>query len=273
MKQLSRNTSKHPQNDFFIITSNLILFLFTTLFLLIVPKYYKNRIDDITLNENRFITTEWRLLQELREQTDKELLEKEQEIAELNKRYLKLIEGDAPSEELKKINTRLKQAQKEREQILSRQKTEEESNIDKQKIWVKGLAPSNMDPAIISFYKTRIDILENQLEKANDMKTTNSENNYSNFIDEQKQLKTELLSLKEEINIRLNNINTSTPGIDEINTRSIIRAILSSNAIKAQHPDLLDSFDIYINNFGYRERQVGQKEAYSIILEQIEKLK
>lgn len=279
MKHSFKRRLKYPQKDFFLIVSNVGLLLFTLVFILIANSYYKNIIEDITLNENRFITTEWRLLQELRSQTDQKLLEKEQEIAELNRRYLKLIQGNAPSWELEKINTRLNKAKKERKEILSRQRAEIVDQSKTQKTWFKGLIPPDSEPALISFYKTRIKILKSKLEEAqnNIIKTENifpiKNGEYEKLRQEYSEFLKEFKSIKEDINNKISNINNAAPpSIENINTRSLVRALLNSQATRAQYPDLLNSFDNYFENFGIQKQIVGQRDAYKDIIKTLDNL-
>src|SRR6056297_67440 len=96
-----RNIDIHP------IISNLVLLVFAAVFLWFTISAYEARIKAVSMQENRFLTTEWHLLQELKVQTDQQLLEKDQEIAKLRQQYLKLAQSNASSTELQQLKEKL----------------------------------------------------------------------------------------------------------------------------------------------------------------------
>jgi len=71
------------KRDLFPVVSSLALTLVLAGVLSVAFFNYRNRMQDIVLSENRYLTAEWRLLQELKAQTDAELREKDQQINEL----------------------------------------------------------------------------------------------------------------------------------------------------------------------------------------------
>ncbi len=82
--------------------------------------YFQHQTSDIAAEEARFVTTEWHLLRELHEQTQEQLLAKEQEIAELRLRYLQLTEDDSTAHEREEIETQLRRAEEERDALIAR---------------------------------------------------------------------------------------------------------------------------------------------------------
>jgi len=55
----------------------------------------------------------------------------------------------------------------------------------------------------------------------------------------------------------------------DIKTRSLVRAIVSSSAVSATYPDLLQSLDHYFEVYGQQERLRGQLDAYAAIMESV----
>ncbi|HUI71369.1 MAG TPA: hypothetical protein VL354_12695 [Spirochaetia bacterium] len=78
---------------------------------------YHAQMAAVSLSENRFITAEWSLLQELKVQTDTKLLEKDQEIADLRRQYLSLSERKASPDVLRGMEIKIEEADRERQEI------------------------------------------------------------------------------------------------------------------------------------------------------------
>jgi len=108
------------KRDLFPVVSSLALTLVLAGVLSVAFFNYRNRMQDIVLSENRYLTAEWRLLQELKAQTDAELREKDQQINELNDRYLRLVRSHASASDLGKIEDQLRQVKRERQEIEAR---------------------------------------------------------------------------------------------------------------------------------------------------------
>lgn len=109
------------RRDRFLLFSNLGLVVFCAVFLFAAFSRYHDRVEEISLSDNRFLATQWSLLQELKSQTDQELIQKDQEIADLSRRYTMLVRTNGSEAELDQLRTRLQQAESERERIASEQ--------------------------------------------------------------------------------------------------------------------------------------------------------
>jgi len=98
---------------------NIAILASAALFLVISDVSYRNRVRTDTLRDSKFLTTEWHLMRELKERTDQELRDKDQEIAELRRRYVGLKDSGSPSELLAAIEDEMRKAEAEREAILA----------------------------------------------------------------------------------------------------------------------------------------------------------
>ena len=85
------------------LVSNLLIFTITAAILVAAFSYHERRIGTSTADASRFVTTEWRLLQQLKEETDQQLAAKEREIAALRRRYIELVEAGAGVDERRQV--------------------------------------------------------------------------------------------------------------------------------------------------------------------------
>src|SRR5574340_67021 len=89
-------SQERPRKDHVLWISNLALLVFTLGFVWAAVSLYRGRITAISVSQSSFLTTEWRLLEQLKAQTDKELFQKDKEIADLYRLYMELIQKNAP---------------------------------------------------------------------------------------------------------------------------------------------------------------------------------
>jgi hypothetical protein len=109
--------NRRPDVAFFAI--NLAIVLGAALFLAAQDGAYRSRIRAETLRDSKFLTTEWRLMRELKERTDRELRDKDREIAELRLRYRSFKDAGSSAELLASIEKEMRRAEAEREAILA----------------------------------------------------------------------------------------------------------------------------------------------------------
>ncbi len=62
------------------------------------------------------------------------------------------------------------------------------------------------------------------------------------------------------------------PKIEDIKTRSLLRAIVSSPEIRNEYPGLLEDLDRYFTVYGRQEWLTGQKDAFRFMAETIKAL-
>jgi hypothetical protein len=223
----------------------------------------------ISLSENRFIKTEWRLLQDLKAQTDQELLQKDQEIADLNRRYLSLVRGSASAAQIQSIESMLQQAKAQRDAILSRREAVASANPSQQRDWLRTLPPLGNGPVVTKLLQDRVSMLESQLSEGRDqtqdlageivaLKATQER--------AQRGYQAVIAALQEGITQeKRKNADPQPPSIEELNTRVLVRAIVGSPEIRARYPDLLGSLDDYLREYALQERAAGRQEAYAAV--------
>ncbi|MBL8967220.1 MAG: hypothetical protein JNG85_09425 [Spirochaetaceae bacterium] len=114
-----RRKRTNKKHDVAVVAINLAILVGAACFLTVQDAAFKRREKTESLRENRFLTTEWRLMRELKERTDRELREKDREIAELNLRYRRFRESGSSSELLAAIEEEMRRAEAERQSILS----------------------------------------------------------------------------------------------------------------------------------------------------------
>jgi hypothetical protein len=102
-----------------LIALNLAILVGASLFFTFSNIAYRRHAQTESLRDNKFLTAEWRLMKELKERTDRELRDKDSEIAELRHRYLGLKDSGSSAEMLAGIEKEMKLAEAERENILS----------------------------------------------------------------------------------------------------------------------------------------------------------
>ncbi len=324
--------SVRPKKDPFLIVSNVALLLFTAGFLWIVITRFQDRISAISLSESRFLTTEWRLLQELKAQTDQQLAQKDQEIADLNSRYLKLVQAKASSSEVIQIKKQLAQAQAERQAIIAReiaqnsdpanapQKTSPQQATAEQPTaplspsqpvpsrqassqqtlagqspqgtaegtLISELLPATGASALVRILQQEVESLRTQLDDSRlqtgelQAEISAADSQYKSTVgrlsDELSKTRSQVESLSSAITKLENEIqNASTavaqkategrpqPSTDlrDLETWALVRAVVSSPAVRAQYPNLLSALDEYFRAYGLQQRSEGRQEAFS----------
>ena len=80
---------------------------------------FREQLRTSTEVESRFVTAEWHLLREFKEQTDRQLAAKEREITLLRRKYRELAVSGATADELREIEEQLRTEESERDAILS----------------------------------------------------------------------------------------------------------------------------------------------------------
>jgi len=286
MFNIDKVSGQQPKKDLFLIFSIISLVLFSVLFVLLTLSYYQKRIKAISLSENRYLTTEWRLLHELKAQSDQKLMEKDKEIAELNRRYLELARGNASATELRQIEIQLQQAEEEREEILSNQVDTTAETGQEQDEWIADLLPSENRSAVTILLETQITLLEiklnenqkyiSELENERAELLAKQEKNSQEYmkkltekLTEIKKQSAEITGLKGILDDTLTDLKRKAqekidrPRMEDLNTLALIRAIINEQEIETDYPGLLEQLDRFMDTYGLQERQKGQRQAYA----------
>jgi len=252
----------------FPVVSNLLLILCTAMLLWLASSIYHERIREVSLNENRFLTTEWHLLQELKEQTDQQLTEKDREIADLRRQYSQLQLHAQSPRELEELQAKLRQAEAERQEIFTQRlevvplTAEEESSTTDEPPAKSKASQSNTE--MTTLLREHIKTLQTQLEESNvhtevlqkEINTLREANEeleekygrvtasnrqqisrlYEQTAGARRTAEAAIRTLEQRIQ---NSERMKETDIDALNTRSLLRAIISSPAIRSEYPDLL----------------------------------
>ena len=286
----SGNGQTRPRKDYFLWISSPTLLLFTAALLWGAFSLYQDRIATISLTERRFLTTEWRLLQELKAQTDRELFQKDQQIADLNRLYLELLQSDASPSRRQEVRNQLDQAEAERKAILSRSISRIADSVSTPEATVNGAAASGSMSSLTELLQSQVEGLQAQLDnrraliEALDKERTTlisvHERTAQGYADRVKQnmariqeLSATVLQTDQEVRSTLAAVSRKTLeagpmqplSIEDLKTQALVRAIVGSPEIRAAYPDLLKSLDHFFEVYGLHERLLGHQEAYASV--------
>lgn len=229
--------------------------------------------------ENRFLTTEWYLLQELRAQTDEELRSKDQEIASLKQLYQHMRAQNRSRDELTQIEEQIRKAESDRETIF----------LSSVKAGLRpSLAPSVTDidaqATLSGGDSLTIDLLKQRvlsLEALHDQILARAEKAEASLADLRRMLPlatipSSELTQKELSRAQIQSVMEAAresfrpetpPTVDQLKTISLVRAILSSPELRVKYPSLENSFDVYLERFGNREYTRGRATGYDAALQ------
>lgn len=272
--------------DLSLALSNLVLVVCAAGILGAALMVYDRRSTDVTVGTNRYLTMEWHFLQQLKAQTDQQLSEKDREINALWKSYNNLKMQDGSSGLLTRLETELQAALKERDDILAAKltiSTDDRPTASTPVLSRTAVEPTNVATGVL---EKRIAVLEAQLDQSR-QRTAEAEAELARLradtlaaravretprvSDSESATRTaqmqSLLSLLDLKRAALG--GQPAMSFADIKTRSLVRAIVSSSAVSATYPDLLQSLDHYFEVYGQQERLRGQLDAYAAIMESV----
>ena len=299
---------------------------------------FQKEINSVSLRESRFLTIEWNLLQEYKQQVDNMLHSKDREIAELKERYQQLESEGYSKEFLQEIDTLLNQLEAERENILAARISGPVDTQTVQELQSKTEVPPastsiqlpQSEVKTLDLLSERIEALEkevNFLQEELEKKETLLQKEQAYTVELEQRLtgiselenqinllKTEKESLSallaasssappipnkeqpslleppaplqphdttvspvneqkirglylsetiEQIEKRLKELQEEpSPSMETIQTRALLRAIVSTPLIRSTYPDLLKSVDKAFEEYGRYEYTKGEREAY-----------
>lgn len=212
--------------------------------------------------ENRFLTTEWYLLQQLRAQTDAELSRKNQEIESLKQLYEQLKAGNNSSNDLDKVEAQLKAAENTREEMLAQSM---KSGLHPSLSAVTPSEGSSVSgPGTDLRQSQAILLLQQQVDELR----ARAETAEAAVVDLKRQSPTRAATPLSKAVEALENAKAALgaapqPTVAELKTKALIRAILSSSDVKKQYPELLGAFDSYLDSYGTREYARGRVTGYT----------
>ncbi|HUX50387.1 MAG TPA: hypothetical protein VMW73_06285 [Spirochaetia bacterium] len=318
------------KRDLFPVISALSLLAFAALFIVVASSVFRNQSNRVSLQASRSLTTEWSLLQELKAQTDRQLLAKEREIETLNGSYLRLLHSNASPKQLQILESQLRKAESERDAILANridipsaaastapaavaQPVASQTSADNSPVIVlleqtvsqlhaevaakdrsigemqrelaaraeeAKLKQESSDSALsverakVSVLESRISVLEKRLAELTSGYRDLQQGSEDALAAEKRKVG-ELSALidaakhdarvgAEQFLARAGELrNQSTIPIGDLETLSLVRAIVSDPRVRAVYPQLLGSFDRYLAEYGAQERLAGTAEAYA----------
>ncbi len=287
-----KQTTHAGSLDLPLLFLNIFLFIAVGAVLFFVSTSLQRQTVDTALKDNLFLTTEWRLLQEMKSRTDRLLEEKDKEIAELRERYEVLQLKNDSSEALALLEEQIRRAEAERASIVALRYSSPSSTdtalaaADLPSVLPVDLAPAGESPVVV-LLRQKIQDLENQV--LDDARSTED-------------LEAEIAALKQSMNVvqKLEPPPPSAPAgasadinlvldllekdlaalqdlepvlsVADVRTRSLLRAIVRTPAIKSEYPELVDSLDRYFELYGTTERLNGKREAYEEIIGSLEEM-
>ena len=119
MGKTSKTRKPHGKFDAVLIALELALVAGVALLLWGFDRGLRKQAEIAALRDNKFLTTEWRLMRELKAKTDQELRDKDSEIDALRLQYLRLKETGSSADLLAEIEAAMAKAESERAAILA----------------------------------------------------------------------------------------------------------------------------------------------------------
>lgn len=119
MRSKPKTGRLHGKFDTALLALDLALVAGVALLLLGFDRGLRKQAETAALQDNKFLTTEWRLMRELKERTDQELRDKDNEIDSLRLQYLRLKGSGSSADLLAEIEAAMARAESERAAILS----------------------------------------------------------------------------------------------------------------------------------------------------------
>ncbi len=249
------------------------------------------------MDENVFLTVEWRLLRELKERTDQLLLDKDRQIDELRRRYLGAGGQSGDSGLPAAIRAELARLESERDAIIASRFAPAQASM---------LPPAGADESPAVSQRTRQDgaVAELLRDRILALEVDIAEERRAAFSSA-----LELAALRAELAgaiARLADARGPDPAsgasdaqtrqhvpahtdaiaalqrllsgnrdgiaaqgaaltLEDIRTRTLLRAIVRTQAIRDEYPDLAASLDRYFRVYAEDERRKGRLEAYDDI--------
>ncbi len=280
-----------------ILIFNLSL-LFVFIFIAAYGRFrYQNRIQEASLKENRYITTEWHLLQIMKNQAEEELESKNQEIQRLRDQYEKLKKEAFGESALREIEERIHTAEAERDKILDQMtldipidiSADIQDEIDTAPLIVRRLSLSDnfnrqelielrrkekADQVVIDQLKDQVGFLvadRNSLEDTLTADRSRFERDLSLVNSRNSALVSEFEGLKESVREE----SAALDGQDIIDIRYLTRyelvgVILNLPEIREQYPELNQDLSDFIEKIRSIERSKGAQNAYEKVLDRLE---
>jgi hypothetical protein len=262
---------------------NAFLLLLTVGSIIISDAHSRRTAQAAALNDNVFLTTEWRLLKELKDRTDRLLIDKDREIEELRKRYQTLQGQKAAPLLLEAIEAELAKAESERDAILSARLLPGSTAAAAANPVLVSAAPARLsDSSLTALLRDKIRALEEEL--ASGRRDANA------ILKERDSLQLQLeASLAQPgapsrpqespappdadaylalLQKKRDELAGTAPALSlsDLRTRTLLRAIVRTPAIQAEYPSLSADLDRYFQVYGEAERHKAVRDSYEELI-------
>ena len=313
MKKSKPGSPAASKVDIPLVALNILLLSITMGTLFFANTHFRKSAQAAALNDNVFLTTEWRLLMEMKNRTDRLLQDKDLEISDLRSRYEKLKRESPYSKLLATLEAQLRLAEAEREGILTARfspaaVSEPAAGIlpavaaqDPASPTSPALAQSllfrSADTPVAELLRGQIQSLEREV-----LATRQEADLQEKELGYLRKRLEEALAVQAVAGAAPGH---STPGqappeqtipaaaavlevleqnrsalpateavlsLTDIKTRSLLRAIVRTPAIRAEYPDLMEALDRYFSLYGSAEILKGKREAYDEALAAVQAL-
>jgi hypothetical protein len=263
---------------------NAFLLLLTVGSIIISDAHSRRTAQAAALNDNVFLTTEWRLLKELKDRTDRLLFDKDREIEELRKRYQTLQGQKAAPLLLEAIEAELAKAESERDAILSARLLPGSTAAAAANPVLVSAAPARLsDSSLTALLRDKIRALEEEL--ASGRRDANA------ILKERDGLQLQLeASLAQPsaptrpqesparpdadaylalLQKKRDELAGTAPALSlsDLRTRTLLRAIVRTPAIQAEYPSLSADLDRYFEVYGEVERHKAVRDSYEELIQ------
>ena len=276
------------------VVLNVVIVAISALILWSATHYFEEQTRAVSMVESRFVTAEWHLLRELKQETDRRLAAKDREIDLLRLRYRELVRQGASGQDLQLIEDQLRHEQAERDTILAVGLDTSMRLLDPAPPEL--LAAERRDPLPLaesvetprSALMRRLDGTADELARTL-LRNTVIEEELILLRQENARLAAQLAQVQAEDVVQtliddLQDLNerlaaefppATIPAVEEqvlelVHTRNLMRAVIASPAIRAEYPGLLNEMERYFEVFGTERSLRGRRETYAAASRAIE---
>jgi len=260
------NTKRHM--FFRLLVPNILLAVLTAGLLFAAVAYFDTLSRTEIRGDNRFLTMEWQLLQELKAETDRQLSQKDREINDLRARYALLKLQNLSPVELAGLEEEIRKAEAERETLVSKLFSTGAGSTASGTPSSAGQPQAGGFDIVSALYRQRIRDLEGLLAaKASSSAPVPAPALIAAADTSAADMSSALRGFLER---KIRELELATaPRFEDLKTRTLLRAIASAPAIRADYPDLLEKTDRYLESSAVLEQAKGKKEAFSEVLGEI----
>ncbi len=277
--------ARHPRKiDLPLFFLNAFLLVLTVGAIAISNENSHKHTNATTLRDNIFLTTEWRLLKELKDRTDRLLYDKDKEIEELRNRYRSLQSQKAAPSLLEAIKDELAKAETERDAILTARLLPGSTAISSANPELVPAVPARLsDSSLTALLRDKIRALEEELAmgrrdaeailKERDgllrQLESSSAQQSARSLPPESPAQPNADAYLELLQGKMDSLAGKEPALSlsDIRTRTLLRAIVRTPAIQSEYPALSADLDRYFQVYGEAERYKAVRDSYEELIQ------